>query len=313
VETERRLELRAGAFSLIVLVALGAVIFTMTRGGVFRPRYTLYAEYDNIEGLLVNDPVHLAGHNVGRVRAIEFLRLGGHRAIRVALDLDASVQERIRADSLASVHMRNLLGDMYVSVSLGGEASVPLVDGQTIRSLDPTSFLALADRAAELVDNLVSISSSARSIVGEFDQAMGTRTVAETLGSLRRISEQVERGDGLLHALVFRPEGARSLRELDDAAAALGRVLREVEQGDGALHSLIYAEPGERSTLGRIDDAATRLDSVLEKVDRGEGTLGLLVNDPSLYEDTRLLVKGANESRLLRALIDYVRPDDGGP
>ncbi len=311
MESERKLELRAGVFTLVVLLALGAVVFTMSRGGVFRPRYTLNAEFDNIEGLLVNDPVHLAGHNVGRVRDISFLQLGGHKAIRVSLDLDASVMDRIRSDSLASVHMFNLLGDMYVSLSLGSQAGQPLTDGQTLASTEPTSLLALADQAAGLVDNLVSISDSARSIVGEFDESMGTRTVAETLGSLRRIAEEVEQGDGLLHALVFEPEGKRTLGELDAAAGSLRRVMREVETGDGTLHALVYGD-GEGSTLKRFDEAAARLDSVLGKVDRGEGTLGLLVNDPSLYEETRLLVRGARDSSLLRALIDYVRPEDGG-
>jgi phospholipid/cholesterol/gamma-HCH transport system substrate-binding protein len=311
MESDRKLELRAGVFTLIVLVAFGLVVLTMTRGGVFSPRYTLHAEFDNIEGLLVNDPVHLAGHDVGRVRDIEFLRLGGHKAIRVALDLDARVQDRIRDDSLASVHMRNLLGDMYVSVALGSETAVPLSDGETIPSLDPTSFLALADQAAELVHNLVSISDSAKSIVGEFDESMGTRTVAETLGSLRRIAEAVEKGDGLLHALIFEEDGARSLRELDAAASDLRRMLREVEHGDGPLHSVVYGDGAGSSPLARVDRAAARLESVLEKVDRGDGTLGMMINDPSLYEEVRLLVRGAGESRLLRGLIDYVRPSDG--
>jgi phospholipid/cholesterol/gamma-HCH transport system substrate-binding protein len=313
MESERKLELRAGVFTLVALLAVGAVVFTMSRGGgLFAPRYTLLAEFDDIEGLLVNDPVHLAGHSVGRVSDVEFLEPGGRKAVRVSLDLDTRVQERIRSDSLASLHMRNLLGDMYVSVSLGSGGGRTLADGEMLPSVDPTSFLALADQAAELVDNLVSISDSARSIVGEFDESMGTRTVAETLGSLRRITERVEAGDGLLHALIFEPEGTRSLRELDAAAADLRRILREVETGDGVLHELVYGD-AESSPLGRVDAAAVRLESVLEKVDRGDGTLGLLVNDPSLYEETRLLVRGAGESRLLRALIDYVRPENGEP
>ena len=45
------------------------------------------------------------------------------------------------------------------------------------------------------------------------------------------------------------------------------------------------------------------MNRILTKIDEGEGTLGLLVNDPRLYEDLKILVGGAQRSLLLRSLI----------
>jgi phospholipid/cholesterol/gamma-HCH transport system substrate-binding protein len=45
-------------------------------------------------------------------------------------------------------------------------------------------------------------------------------------------------------------------------------------------------------------------------VDRGEGTIGLLVNDPTLYEDLKLLVGGARRSAVVRTMI-RMSSDDG--
>ena len=42
---------------------------------------------------------------------------------------------------------------------------------------------------------------------------------------------------------------------------------------------------------------------ILEKVDEGEGTFGLLVNDPTLYDDLKSLVGGAQRSLVVRSLI----------
>ena len=56
--------------------------------------------------------------------------------------------------------------------------------------------------------------------------------------------------------------------------------------------------------------AGGRLNSILEKMDRGEGTLGLLLNDPTLYEEVKLLVGGANRSTVVRSLIQMVTPED---
>ena len=50
-------------------------------------------------------------------------------------------------------------------------------------------------------------------------------------------------------------------------------------------------------------EAGARLNSILAKIDRGDGTLGLIVNDPTLYEDLKLLVGGANRSAVVRGMI----------
>lgn len=49
--------------------------------------------------------------------------------------------------------------------------------------------------------------------------------------------------------------------------------------------------------------AAKSLRRVMEKIDKGEGTLGALVNDPSLHEDLRVLLGGAQRSKAVRFLL----------
>ncbi len=120
MDAERRLQMRAGIFTIVVVVALGVVVSTLNReGGLFTPRYALFADFDGIEGLFVNSPVRLAGNQVGRVRDIRFLPPGSERVVRVELDVDSSVQDRITVDSVASIHQAGILGDMYVEISLG--------------------------------------------------------------------------------------------------------------------------------------------------------------------------------------------------
>ena len=47
-------------------------------------------------------------------------------------------------------------------------------------------------------------------------------------------------------------------------------------------------------TIQRSLAAGGRLNSILDKIDQGQGTLGLLLNDPTLYEEVKVLVGGAN-------------------
>jgi phospholipid/cholesterol/gamma-HCH transport system substrate-binding protein len=69
------------------------------------------------------------------------------------------------------------------------------------------------------------------------------------------------------------------------------------------LHTLIYEPIGEQDVVAEAIQAGATLNSILRKVDGGEGTAGLLVNDPTLYEDLKLLVGGAQRSVVVRSLI----------
>ncbi len=61
---------------------------------------------------------------------------------------------------------------------------------------------------------------------------------------------------------------------------------------------MIYGNSGIKleKSLGHLDGSLTHLEAVLKKVDKGEGTLGALINDPTLYEDMKLLLGGAKRS-----------------
>ena len=69
------------------------------------------------------------------------------------------------------------------------------------------------------------------------------------------------------------------------------------------LHTLIYDAPSEQDIVLEAIEAGSRLNSILAKVDRGEGTMGLLLNDPTLYEDLKRLIGGAQRSTVVRTLI----------
>ncbi len=61
------------------------------------------------------------------------------------------------------------------------------------------------------------------------------------------------------------------------------------------------------ATLGK---SLAHLESILKKIETGEGTIGGLIADPTVYEDIKSLVSGANRSNMLKSFIrDFV--DDG--
>jgi phospholipid/cholesterol/gamma-HCH transport system substrate-binding protein len=129
----------------------------------------------------------------------------------------------------------------------------------------------------------------------------GVGSIERSLASIESILNEVESGNGMLNSLIY-AEDTTGVADIQESLDSLSDILLEVKNGDGLLHALIYDEES-----GRLSDeavaAVTRLNSVLEKIEEGEGTLGLLVSDPSLYEDMTLLFGGAQRSVVLRTLV----------
>ena len=108
MEGNRRIAIVVGAFVLAGLAALALTILSLSsQQGVFRDRYRLVAYFENVQGLLANAPVWLAGRQVGRVESVGFSPPGsGRPALRVILqiDLDVRREDECRADVVSGPH-----------------------------------------------------------------------------------------------------------------------------------------------------------------------------------------------------------------
>jgi phospholipid/cholesterol/gamma-HCH transport system substrate-binding protein len=120
---------------------------------------------------------------------------------------------------------------------------------------------------------------------------------------------QVQEGKGMLHSLIYDEYQGGGVESISRSLATLEGILREIASGKGLVHELIYQPGSKQPALVELGSAAARLDDILARIDRGEGTLGLLVSDPSLYQELRSLVGGANRSVVVRSLVDLATPD----
>lgn len=304
MEGDRRLSLAVGSFVVASLVAAAAVILSLSsQGGFFAPRYKLIAHFENVLGLQPNAPVWLAGKEVGRVEAVRFGALGGRHPLEVELHVDRDVQHLVRSDSLASVGTIGVLGDSYVELTIGTLQADPLRDGDEIQAVTPVGLGALISKAGVALDSVAQLSEDLDAVVGTFHDGGGGEKAAEAIRAVTAMTLEVQNGDGLLHSLIFDNYEGGGVESIERSLASLDHILNEVRTGQGILHELIYTETTEQDLIVQVLEAGARLNSILGKVDRGEGSLGLLLNDPTLYEDLKILVGGAQRSSVVRSLI----------
>ena len=147
----RTTQFLVGIFGLIGIAALGFLSIRLGRLELFpAPGYTIYANFDNISGLKVGDQVEIAGVQVGKVIAIS---LKDYRA-QVAMRLNDGVH--VDTDAIASIKTSGIIGDKYVSISLGG-GEHDLADGGVIRRTQ--SAFVLEDAIGQLINGNGSSSS----------------------------------------------------------------------------------------------------------------------------------------------------------
>ncbi|MBI3781289.1 MAG: MCE family protein [candidate division NC10 bacterium] len=343
-EREQSMRLRVGIFVLGLLILF--MVFVLTIGSqsrIFERRYRLHAFFGTIEGLNTGAPVRLAGVSIGSISAITFSKDLSSKKIRVTMSLDARLQDRIREDSIASIGTIGLVGDKVLELTVGSPEKKVLPPGAVVASIDPPDYAQLLQRGNQIVDNVMKISDSLSNLLGGGAGAAARQDLGGSIASLNRIMGEIERGSGLLHALVYEKSTATTLKDLSEAATSLKRMSKALEEGKGLLPALLYdpksrevltdlehasravsglmakfqdqkglahvlfADPRADTIMADLEQASKNLKLVSARLAKGEGTLGALIDDPTLYEDLASLLRGANRSLILRSLIQSTR------
>jgi len=272
---ERRMAWRAGIFVAAGLALAGVVVFFIGQETqLFEEHVTYRTFFPNVQGLTDESPVWLGGLEVGRVVAIAFTEESGDRGIEVRLRVSRKYADRVREDSVARLSSLGVLGEKAVDISLGTAKARPTPDGGELRSDTSGDLNALMQAAGQVMNDSRAISSALRTAVETYADPRLAEDVSASLRSLRVLLEEVEKGDGVLHALIYDKEAGKQVRGLlastsqaaQRVSAAVGHVealLGEVREGDGTAHALIYGKEGAQA-LGELGAAAGQLAGLIE-------------------------------------------------
>src|ERR1700722_11133106 len=160
-------ELRVGLFVLAGAVLLGVVVFYVTGGGGWGPKYRLRAFLPEVDGLSLGAPVRVDGVEVGNVEKIVMAvpKDGSApsklRNIEVDLRIQKNFESYIRSDSSAGLITEGLLGNRYVDIERGFVGRV-LTNEEEIPGRQETALKQVVERSADLMNDLSAISKQAR-------------------------------------------------------------------------------------------------------------------------------------------------------
>jgi phospholipid/cholesterol/gamma-HCH transport system substrate-binding protein len=279
----------------VALATFMAGLFLIGRGKGLLQRSVRYRiHFSRTNGLLVGAPVALTGVNVGSVTDITFPEDTDARHIDVEIEVRRHVVSRIREDTIASIRTQGVLGDKYVELSAGTPPAPAREPGSIIPEMDPIDYEAVLGQSGDIVTNIV-----------------------ELTGSLRNVLQAIDRGEGLLGAIVRdRDQGELTFADVQQAVSNIAEItaymesiLASVERGEGLIGALVRDTATAQGVVAGLTRSAENLDRFTARLEKSRGLLPRLIEDEAYAE--RVLADLETTTRALADLTGKMSRGEG--
>lgn len=289
--TDKILELKVGAFVLVGLGVLAALLVQFGRlGEGFQSYYQLLIKFPDASGLLKGSDVLLAGAKIGHVSGGPRLDESG-QGVEVPVRIFGFV--KIPAGSRFTVGSSGLLGDRFVAVNAPQRISQDFIPKNSI--IEGTRETGLDDLTKEggaLVDDLRTAVQNANTAISRLNNE------ALSDANLNNLKTAIENLNTVTASL------AGSTQKID---GVLDKANETMESAKKAADDMPAAIADARKTI----QAATE---VIQKASTGKGALATLLTNQEFANDLKALVNNLRAHGVLfyrdSAAKEEVRPQN---
>ena len=299
------LETRLGLFFALALVA-GFILLELVGGADFLKKgKTVKAQFSNVQDLKPGDPVKMAGVAIGKVEKIEFA--GGKVEVAMKITEPAAA---VKTDSKAVVKFLGLMGQNYVSISIGSPGVAAAESGAVLESSEQTdlsTLMAKLEGVASGVENVTKNFSSDNfnNLLGPFTDFLQANRprLNDIIVNMQNVSSNMASGQGTVGKLIADDTlyttalgAVTSLKgathQIQTTIDTAKNLLNDITEGKGTLGKLTKDEALYKETT----TAMTNLREILQKINQGEGSVGKLVNDDSLFKNARMTLQKVDKA-----------------
>lgn len=198
IMSQKTVAVKVGVVFLIGILILGALTFLAGNIRLFKGGYSIKVYFNSVSGLEQGNKVRLAGVKVGEVRS---LRFSGNK-VEVVLWLEPRAE--VNSDAKIGVSATTLIGGRHIDIIPGTPGYPLLSEGSCVEGTDPVDI-------NEILSESKKISRGVNEIMGFVNESQ--EKVGETLSSIKRIVEKVEKGEGTLGKLINEEEFHQTAKE----------------------------------------------------------------------------------------------------
>ncbi len=273
-------EVRIGIAAIIALCVLIYGINYLKGIHLFKPSSYFYVKFQNINGLTKSSPVYADGFRVGIVRELYY---DYDRPGNVVAEIDVEPDLRIPKGSSAEL-AAEMLGGVRMNLLLANNPREKYQAGDTIPGGLNSGMMG---EVGELVPQLKQMLPKLDSIMASLNTLLADPAIPATLHNIENLTANLSATSGQLQTLMAHdiPQLTGKLNTIGDNFVTISGNLKDID----------YA-----AAMQKVDSTLANVKMITDKLGRKDNTVGLLLNDPTLYNN--LNATTANAASLLEDL-----------
>ena len=270
-------EVKIGIAGIVALFLLIYGINYLKGINLFKSSSYYYVQFQDINGLAQSSPVFADGFKVG---VVSNLKYDYTKPGNVVAEIDVDPSLRIPKGSTAELSS-DLLGAVKLNLLLANNPREKFNAGDTISGNVNAGALG---KAAEMIPAVEKLLPKLDSIMTSLNTILANPAIPATLHNIESLTASLNNNSQQLERMMREdiPQLTGKLNEIGDNFAVISGNLRQID----------YA-----ATMNKVDETLANVQQITAKLERKDNTVGLLLNDPTLYNN--LNETAANAASLL--------------
>lgn len=266
--------------ALVAIVGVIILFFGMNflKGlNVFSSQNEYGVNFTDITGLSASSPVYADGYKVGVVKSIIY-DYTGTKGPKVIIGVDK--QLRIPAGSSAEIES-DMLGNVKINLLLANNPRERVIPGETFNGNVNNGAMGQLQNMIPTIEKML---PKLDSIMTSLNTILADPAIKESLHNVQNITANLTTSTEQLNTLM-----ANVNRNMPAMMTKADKVLDNTQQLTANLAAVDVA-----STMKQVDQTIANVQEFTAKLNSKDGTLGLLMNDPSLYNNLSSTMRNAD-------------------
>lgn len=266
--------------ALVTIVGVVILFFGMNflKGlNLFSSTDDYFIEFKDISGLSSSSPIYADGYLVGTVKDVIY-DYTNTNPTKVVVAIDKAM--RIPEGSSAEI-VSDMMGNVKVNLLLANNPRSRIMPGQTIRGDVNNGAMGQLSAMIPAVEAML---PKLDSILASVNALLADPALAQTLHNVETVTQNLTTSSAELNKLM-----ATMNHGVPTMMTKANRVLDNADVLTANLASLDLA-----STKQQVDNTIASVQQLTNRLNSNDGTLGLLMNDPSLYNNLTSTMRDAD-------------------
>jgi phospholipid/cholesterol/gamma-HCH transport system substrate-binding protein len=277
-------EIKAAFFvlSTILLFIFG---FNYLKGSsILDKQKTIFAVYDEVDGLLVGANVMINGLSIGNVTELDFLP----NSTKIIVTLKVKDKLNFSSKSTASIYETGVLGGLAISIEPLFERESIVKTGDTLMSSVRPGLTELINRQIEpLSRQLQSTITSVDSIFTGASNVLNRQTQEEIKESISVLTSAINAINN--SSLIIEETLISKNTQINNTIDNFEKISSNLSNVSDELNSF-----GLSSLLTNLQVSVDGIGSIVDKLDSDNSTLGKLINEDEVYNNLNSSIESLN-------------------